>query len=443
MASLPSLLNGATTTGDPPLPPPDFDPRITHSVWYKFTPAASGLYTISTGYDTDTTPTFRDTSMVMYTTTGGADCANFNIYAFNEDSGTLRAAISTNLIGGTTYYIVVWVGQTEVNTTDLELHVRVTKPSVPSNDTCATPIVIPPSITAPHITPLVDTTLATTTAIAPPPCVTNVGTMPSREVWFQFAPATAGTYIFSTGADTDTRIEDTSIQLYTLTGGNCASPSQVACNDNSFGRSVLSWPLSAGVTYHLAVYDNAMKYVPGETDLQLRVAPATAPTVVTLPPSSITSTGVVLNGTINANGLLSRFWFEWGPTPSLGSTSSVRVLFATAATFHTNITVSGFQPGVTYSYRMVGTNNLGRGEGQLQTFVFSNAPPQITTHGYDVSRAFLLEYSGAASHLYLIQGSTNLIDWLDLGLAEEFSPARFRFRDSDFNRQRFYRVRQP
>jgi hypothetical protein len=439
--TLQRVIDGAGTVGDPPLPPPHFATNITRSVWYKFTPTVSGLYTFSTALDTDTN--FRDTTMVMYTT-GGADCANFTIYAYNEDSGTLRSAISTNLTADTTYYIVVWAGGTEVITEGMELQVRVTKPAVPSNDTCANPIIIPSSISAPYLTALVDTTLSTTAAIAPPPCVTNVGTMPSREVWYQFTPAATATYIFSTGSDTATRIEDTSIELYTLGAGGCNSPNQIACNDNSYGRAVLSTTLSLGVTYHLAVYDNARNYIPGETDLQLRVAPATAPTVVTLPASSITSTGVALNGTINANGLLSRFWFEWGSTPSLGSTSAVKVLFATASTFVTNVFVSGFQPGTTYHYRMVGTNNLGRGEGAVLSFAFSNAPPpRITTYGYELSRAFLMEFDATASHLYVIQGSTNLFDWLDLGVATEGSPAHFNFRHSSPEPQRFYRIRQP
>jgi hypothetical protein len=183
--SLQRIIDGADNTGDPPLPPPEtFDPNVTQSVWYKFTPAASGLYTISSALDTDTN--FKDTSMVMYTATG--DCTNFTIYAYNQDSGTLRAAISTNLNAGTPYYLVVWVGSTEVITTGLELQVRVTKPAIPSDDTCASPIVIPPSLSAPYLTTVVDTTLATTTAIAPPPCVTNIGAMPSREVWYQLAP---------------------------------------------------------------------------------------------------------------------------------------------------------------------------------------------------------------------------------------------------------------
>ena len=447
----PLIIDGAGNVGDPPLPPPEASFGTNVSVWYKFTPAASGLYTVSTAYDTGTT--FKDTSMAMYTAAG--NCANFTLFAYNEDSGTLRAAISTNLTNGIAYYIVVWVGRTEVITPGMELQLRVTKPAVPPNDTCASPIVIPGTISSPYLTIVVDTTLATTTPnLDHSQCVTNQNQMPSREVWYQFTPAVAGTYNFSTGPDTATLIEDTSIEIYTLPGGNCSTPNQFACNDNNYGRARFSRSLSAGVTYYLAVYDNAAKYVPGETDLQLRVTPAMAPTVVTLPPSRITSAGVTLNGTITANGLIpTTNWFEWGPTTSLGRTSEVKRVFDRDSIFTTNAIVSGYAPGALYYYRFVGANSKGRSEGQLLTFTFTNTPPQITTFGFesDNNRTFIVEFAGAASHLYLIDHSSDLVHWTnsippdppEADVATEASPGYFSFRHASSGTHLFYRVRQP
>src|SRR5262245_49877476 len=82
-------VSDATPTGDPPFPPPDtfFDTNVTRSVWYRFAPNSSGLYTLSVGADTATTVT--DTSMVMYRSTSGCNGVN-TIYAFNEDSGLLQ-----------------------------------------------------------------------------------------------------------------------------------------------------------------------------------------------------------------------------------------------------------------------------------------------------------------------------------------------------------------
>ena len=437
-------ITGATSTGDPLLPPPStsFDTNISHSVWYKFRPSAAGLYTISTGFDTDTT--FRDSTMVMYTAAN--ETAPLSLFAFNEDSGSLRAAISTNLTGGTLYYVVVWVGRVEVITNQaLDLQLRITKPIIPSNDTCENPIVIPSSIQAPYLTAKIDTTRATTTTTVSPPCVTNAGAVASRDVWYRFTPSTSGTYIFSTGTDTGTLIDDTAIGLYTLAGG-CQFANQIACNDNSFGRAVLSATLAAGTTYYIAVWDNAPAYVPSETDLQLRVSPATAPTVVTLSATNLSASGVTLTGSMNANGLLSRFWFEWGLTPSLGSTSAVRIVFASANTFYTNAVITGYQPNTLYYYRLVATNNLGASRGDLQTFVWNNTAPDIIAPEKLSPTTFRFEFAGQTNHLYMVQGSTNLVEWTDLGLARERSPAAFEFQHSvppPAPPNRFYRVRLP
>ena len=414
---------------DPPLPTTEgFDPNITRSVWYKFTPITNGLYTVSTGPDTDTT--FKDTTMVMYTSP--TDCGPFSIYSFNEDSGTLRASISTNLTSGTTYYIVVWVGRlSSPDTTTnevLELQLRVSKPEVPLNDTCANPIVIPPTLTAPYLSPLIDTTLATTTTTAGtrPPCITNLGTFPSRDVWFRFTPSITATYTISTGSDTasvlgndGTLINDTSIALYTLSGGCDQAPSQIACADNSFERAVLAANLVANTTYYIVVWDNAPTYVPGETALRLRVAPATKPTVETLPLLSINSTSALLGATVNANGgKFNRFWFEWGASPTLGTTSAVKVLLPNnATTYTTNIPVSGFQRDTDYYYKIIATNELGRSAGNLRIFRWVSEPPANFYYQKDVDGASKFEFTGKPFHQYIIQGSSNLVNWTDLGLA--------------------------
>jgi hypothetical protein len=233
------------------------------------------------------------------------------------------------------------------------------------------------------------------------------------------------------------------MSLYTL-GSGCQFPSQVACNDNATGRAVISHSLTAGTTYFLAVWDNAGSYIAGETDLELRVSPATAPSVVTLPPTNISSS-VTLNGTVNANGLLGRFWFEWGATTSLGSTSQVRVLLNTAALLSTNLVVTGFQPNTLYYYKMVATNILGRTDGALETFLWNNAAPTLSEFDREFG-ATSFEFTGTPAHLYQVQQSTNLINWTDLGRAIETSPALYEYRHSlptPAPQQLFYRVRQP
>lgn len=444
-------ITDATTANDPPFPPLEasFDTNITRSVWYKFAPATSGLYTFSSSGDTATT--IKDTSMILYRSST-ADCAGtLSIVAFNEDSGSLRSAISTNVTAGNTYFLVVWVGRTEVITNAdiqrLDLQLRVSKPAPATNDTCATAAVIPGTLTAPYATAIFDTTRAAKTVGLIPPCATNTGTAASRNLWFKFTPSTTGAYIFSTGSDTATTINDTVMEIYTLNGGCGTAPSEIACNDNGLGRAVVSSPLSAGTTYYIVVWDNSPSYIPGETLLQLRVSPSTAPSVTTLPPSRITSTSTMLNGIVNPNGVVSRFWFEWGTTTSLGTKTPVKLLLGTPLDFNTNIAVTAFQPNVLYYYQMVATNTLGMTRGAIETFLWNNTPPVIISAEAVLAsdRIFRVEFTGQSNHFYRVEYTTNLINWIDAGAATEVGSSTFELQHSAEapSTKRFFRIKSP
>jgi hypothetical protein len=384
--------------------------------------------------------------MAIYTSGGGGCNGVTNLYAFNEDSGVLGSAISTNLTAGTDYYIVVWVGKVETATNDLFLELKLTRPTAPANGSCAGAIVIPSNASLPYNTPVVDTTLAATDTNLVPSCaVPFADRRPSRQVWFSYRPAVAGTYIFSTkNGDTATTIEDTMIAIYTTDNG-CNGPlTEVTCNDNGVGRAIVARPLATNITYYIVAWDNSRDYIPGETDLQLRVSPATAPTVTTLPALSLASTGAVLGGIVNANGLQSRFWFEWGPTTGLGSTSQTRLIFANIATpFTTNLAVTGFQPNVLYHYRFTSSNTIGLVKGDDLTFVYSNARPFMVEPTRLDNGKFLFQFEANPPQLYLVQGSTNLLDWADLGLATNVSSTLFQYlhEHGGLDATRFYRVK--
>lgn len=96
----------ATTLGDPVLPS---CATITayRSLWYRFTPATSGVYLFTTVSNTATR--VFDTLLGIYTSPGG--CAGpFSEFACNDDftPADIRSALSATLVAGTAYYIVVW-----------------------------------------------------------------------------------------------------------------------------------------------------------------------------------------------------------------------------------------------------------------------------------------------------------------------------------------------
>jgi len=375
----------------------------------------------------------------------------------NDDTGGFnqRAGISRSLTAGTTYYIVVWTGTLpDLNETsnNYAVELLVTKPVVPANDLCATALVIPGSGPFPHWTATNDTTLATSSDGVSPSCVTDPEQIPSRGVWYTFQPSASGSYIFSTRLDeTGTTVPDTAIAIYTIAGGCGGTASQIAggCNDNGLGSAKFPVNLTAGTLYHIVVWDNSPDPIVGETVINLSVTLPQKPSVITLGATSITSTGVVLNGSVNNNGgnRNPRFWFEWGPTAGLGSTSKVTLLLPSSTTEAlTNVVIIGHSPNTTYSFQMVATNEMGMTRGGMQSFTFSNERPRIGRVDYRDDSSYLLEFVGHSNHLYLIESSSNLTAWTQLGAATALATrTNFQFisQPNGTAPHRFYRTRLP
>ena len=134
----------ATVSGDPPLPP--FLSGPSRSVWYSFTPAQTGFYTISSCRDAPTDTTVGDDVMAIYTSSGG--CAG--PWVLLPDSSTTRgygdescgpgfhqAAITTSLNSNTTYYVVVWQYDNSTPAPgNTWVQLRVNKVVPPSNNSC-------------------------------------------------------------------------------------------------------------------------------------------------------------------------------------------------------------------------------------------------------------------------------------------------------------------
>src|SRR5207244_3820930 len=106
-------ITNATITGDPPIP--SCQTNVSRSIWYSFTPAVTGSYTISTCQTDAPASTLPDDVITIYTSAAG--CAG----PFTQLAGTagcdddtcttlaLQAIISgTTLNAGTQYYIVAY-----------------------------------------------------------------------------------------------------------------------------------------------------------------------------------------------------------------------------------------------------------------------------------------------------------------------------------------------
>jgi hypothetical protein len=146
----------ATTTGDPGFP--SCAGSVTRSIWYTFTPAMTDFYRITTCADQGAATTLGDPVMAIYTSANGCVGPFTEVPTggftdgCDDDSCVMAAAqatISTRLMGGTTYYIVVWKFGFDpppgAGLTAVQVCISTTAaPAVPANDTCAgaTPLTV-------------------------------------------------------------------------------------------------------------------------------------------------------------------------------------------------------------------------------------------------------------------------------------------------------------
>jgi hypothetical protein len=103
-------ITDATTTGDPPAPSCQSD--VSRSIWFSFTPLASGYYTFSLCSDAPTLTTLDDTVLAIYSATGTCAGLAEMTSGCDDDScsvSDLQSVVnSLPLTAGTTYYAVAW-----------------------------------------------------------------------------------------------------------------------------------------------------------------------------------------------------------------------------------------------------------------------------------------------------------------------------------------------
>jgi len=96
---------------------------------------------------------------------------------------------------------------------------------------------------------------------------------------------------------------------------------------------------------------------------------AQPPTVTTLPATAIYSLGATLNGTVNANTLLTTVSFDWGFTTFYGNTADATPSSVTGTTDTPVLAnLSGLNPNTTYHFRVRAINAAGLTTGADLTF---------------------------------------------------------------------------
>jgi hypothetical protein len=143
---------------------------------------------------------------------------------------------------------------------------------------------------------------------------------------------------------------------------------------------------------------------------------AAAPTATTGDATGLTDTQAALAGTVNPQGQLTSYAFQYGTTTAYGQTALTSAGSATRDT-PVSADLAGLTPGTTYHYRVIATNADGTTVGADRTFrTTGTAPapppaPSATTGGADVNGASAtlsgsVNPNGVASSYYFEFGTT-------------------------------------
>lgn len=93
----------------------------------------------------------------------------------------------------------------------------------------------------------------------------------------------------------------------------------------------------------------------------------------------VTETSATLHGRINPNSLPTSFYFEYGPTPQLGSITPSYPMTDTTEYLEASANITGLQPRQTYYYKLVATNDFASSATDAVNF-FTAVKPVITSY---------------------------------------------------------------
>ena len=106
---------------------------------------------------------------------------------------------------------------------------------------------------------------------------------------------------------------------------------------------------------------------------------ATVPTATTDTGSMISSSSAVINATVNPNGTITTYAFQYGTTTNYGSQTATTAAGSGTTGVSVHAALSGLVSGMTYHFRVVATNSAGTGTGADAMFTTTAAPPTAAT----------------------------------------------------------------
>ena len=217
-------ITDASTTGDPSSSTCADLPSLSRSVWYKFIPATTALYTISSCLNDYTGTTVPDTVIGVYTGTCGGSYSQVANGCDEDSCGSLdlQAVVrNVQLYSGTTYWIVVWkYGAAAPDPSQSTVQLLISQSLTPSNDNCNSPTELPPSGIADGTNALatLDYSISSLSSLCYPGIgqSTPYSAVPGPDTVWSYWPSAPGYYSFRAQVTQGSG----NLVLYT-TSGNC------------------------------------------------------------------------------------------------------------------------------------------------------------------------------------------------------------------------------
>ena len=160
-------------------------------------------------------------------------------------------------------------------------------------------------------------------------------------------------------------ITNVKIDYSTNNGGSWNSLASNIANDGSYTWLVPNIP---SVNCLVWISDAANADTLDTSNAVFTIFNPAAPDVQTLAAASITAVSAVLNGTVNAHGLATTYYFEYGTTTSYGSSTTVISAGSGENNVSVPVSISGLSANTIYHFRLVASNSEGTTEGNDLTF---------------------------------------------------------------------------
>ena len=129
-----------------------------------------------------------------------------------------------------------------------------------------------------------------------------------------------------------------------------------------------------------------------------------APTVITESATGVKTTEATLNGTVNPDGLETKYYFEYGKTTAYGTKTAEVNVGSGTSNLKESKAITGLAPGTTYHFRMVATNSAGTTDGADYMFTTypamapGTSPSVVFNEETGFARVFYQNTNGAIAY---------------------------------------------